>query len=177
MPPKKQQTFNAIESRVRRSFGDLVKETREFEALANQATATSQHKMDLQRLVDQVNELYTKLQDEIIKIGPAITEQELTACNAVVNELHDTIRTQSKTAVSYIRDFEVLEQQEEEQKAQVAAEAAAAAAEANAKREKKEDINFVFNKSLQPQHKPNGSFSMHELRSWITDFEAFFTKI
>ena len=177
---KKLQTFNAIQSWVRRLLNDLTQDAREFEGLHDQATA--QHKNKLESLLNQLNEQFCKLQDELISVATEITEPQLKGCNDSVDQLHNTVRTQSKTVETYLRDFEAKEAKIAEQNAKVAAEAAAAAANAAVEadriaraRTKPDEKPFVFNKALQPQTKPNSSFTMHELRSWIQDFEAFFT--
>ena len=177
---KKLQAFNTIQSRVRRSLTHLTEDAREFEALKDQAT--SQHKTKLENLLQTLNSQFSKLQDELIEVATELTETQLKGCNDTVDQLDKSVRTMSKTADTYLRDFEAKEAKIAEQNARVAAEAAAAAAAAavNADRNARghvrpDEKTFVFNKALQPQTKPNGSFTMHELRSWIQDFEAFFT--
>ena len=167
---KKLQTFNTIQKRVKNLFDDLVRETKAFTNLHERKGAIADDKVELQKKLEEVNDLYKKLQDELTEQVVDLTEDQLKGCNTSVEQLRDKIRDQSVTTRTVLRDFTVWSNTVEEQKA--------AQARIDAERAQKDFIRRperpTFNKELKPKMVPNGSFTMAELRSWLEDFESYF---
>ena len=167
---KKLLTFNTIQKRVKNLFDDLVRETKAFTNLHERKGAIADDKVELQKKLEEVNDLYKKLQDELTEQVVDLTEDQLKGCNTSVEQLRDKIRDQSVTTRTVLRDFTVWSNTVEEQKA--------AQARIDAERAQKDFIRWperpTFNKELKPKMVPNGSFTMAELRSWLEDFESYF---
>ena len=112
---KKLQTFNTIQKRVKNLFDDLVRETKAFTNLHERKGAIADDKVKLQKKLEEVNDLYKKLQDELTEQVVDLTEDQLKGCNTSVEQLRDKIRDQSETTRTVLRDFTVWSNTVEEQ--------------------------------------------------------------